>query len=69
MANSGNSRVDKIVEQQQKAIETFTNFVEKAADLTLKGEFKPSELVKEYATMWKELGKQIAEITRIALKD
>lgn len=69
MANAGNSRVDKIVEQQQKAIKTFCNFVEKTADLTLKGEFKPSEVVKEYAKMWKELGEQIAEMTRIALKD
>jgi hypothetical protein len=69
MADDGSSRVDKIVAQQRLAIETVADFMKKAADLTLKGEFKPSEIIKEYADMWKVLGGQIAEITRIALKD
>jgi hypothetical protein len=66
---AGESRVTKIVEQQEAAIRSFATFMQKSAQKTLQGNFNPSELVKDYAVMWKDWAKQFAAITREVLRD
>jgi hypothetical protein len=63
------SRVGNIVKQQEEAILSFAAFVDKAADMSLKGNCSPCQLVKAYADLWRDWAKQFSEITREILRD
>lgn len=63
------SRVAKIVEQQEAAINSFAAFMRKAAERSLKGDFNPSQLLKDYAELWEDWAGQFATITREILRD
>lgn len=62
------SRLDRFIATQQRSIETFSKFAEGAADMTMKGELRPSVWLKRYAKMWRDLASDVAEMTRIVLK-
>lgn len=63
------SRVETIINAQEQMINSFADYLKKAADKTLQGKFQPSELVKDYADLWRGWAKSFAEITRAVLKD
>lgn len=57
-------RIDLVVEAQKMIVTRVGQFVEEAADMTMKGEFSPSVWMKRSALLWSQLATDLAKVTR-----
>jgi hypothetical protein len=69
MADPKGSRFDDFVAVQKTAVDHVSTFVQGAADRTIKGDFAPKAWVESYAELWKNLAKDVADMTKIILRD
>ena len=57
-------RIDLVVEAQQKAVGRVGKFVEDAADMVMQGVLSPTDWLKRYAVMWRDLASDFADVAK-----
>ena len=62
-------RLDRFIHRQQRVIKTVSDYAIEVADSASKGQFSASKWLKQTATMWQKLADDVAEMTKIVLKD
>jgi hypothetical protein len=62
-------RLDRFIKRQRQLIKTVSDYAIEVADSTSKGQFSASKWIQQTATMWQKLADDVAEMTKIVLKD
>jgi hypothetical protein len=58
-------RLERFVDVQERAVKRVSTFADNVAKLTTRGDYKPSTWAREYASLWRNFAKDMADMTRI----